>query len=183
MIDPHKGLFLPYGLGAVIVRDAALLQKSHFYQANYMQDAYENVPALSPADLSPELTKLFRGMRMWLPMQLFGLSPFRAALKEKWMLTKYFYREVSNLGFEVGPEPELSVAIYRFSAPEINDNEFNKALTSAVQEDGRIFISSTMINGVFWLRLAVLCFRTHLREIDMLLRILEEKKRMLLQKL
>lgn len=182
IIDPHKGMFLPYGVGVVIVKDTAQLNKTHYYKANYMQDALENARELSPADLSPELTKHFRGLRMWLPMQLFGLEPFKAALKEKYLLTKYFYDRIQELNFEVGPVPELSVAIYRYTSNDIDANIFNKALTRAVQEDGRIFISSTMIEGVFWLRLAVLCFRTHLREVDLLLEILERKRDNLLMK-
>ena len=182
IIDPHKGMFLPYGVGVVIVKDTEQLNKTHYYKANYMQDALENARELSPADLSPELTKHFRGLRMWLPMQLFGLEPFKAALKEKYLLTKYFYDRIQELNFEVGPVPELSVAIYRYTSNDIDANIFNKALTRAVQEDGRIFISSTMIEGVFWLRLAVLCFRTHLREVDLLLEILERKRDNLLMK-
>jgi glutamate/tyrosine decarboxylase-like PLP-dependent enzyme len=180
VIDPHKGLFLPYGVGAIIMKDAVQMNKSHYYQANYMQDAQENAHELSPADLSPELTKHFRGLRMWLPMQLFGLAPFRAALKEKYLLTKYFYRRIQELGFVVGPEPELTVTIYRYSNDDIDDTAFNKALTKAVQNDGRIFISSTMIDGIFWIRLAILSFRTHLREVDLILDILERSRDMLL---
>lgn len=176
IIDPHKGMFLPYGIGVVIVKDTAQLNKSHHYQANYMQDAHENARELSPADLSPELTKHFRGLRMWLPMQLFGLEPFRAALSEKLLLAKYFYTRIQELNFEVGPIPELTVVIYRYSSEHVDDNAFNKALTQAVRNDGRLFISSTMIGSVYWIRLAVLCFRTHLREIDMLLDILKDNR-------
>ncbi|MDX1479225.1 MAG: aminotransferase class V-fold PLP-dependent enzyme, partial [Saprospiraceae bacterium] len=172
IVDPHKGLFLPYGTGAILVRDAAHLNASHYYRANYMQDAVNTSDEYSPADLSPELTKHFRGLRMWLPLQLFGLSPFRAALKEKWLLARYFHRKIGEAGFTVGPEPELSVAIYRYEASGLNANAFNAALVKAVQEDGRIFISSTMIDGVFWIRLAVLCFRTHLKQVDLLLELL-----------
>jgi len=180
IIDPHKGMFLPYGVGVIIVKDPVQLKKSHYYQANYMQDAQENALELSPADLSPELTKHFRGLRMWLPMQLLGLDPFKAALKEKYLLAKYFYSRIQELKFKVGPEPELSVVIYRYSAADIDDNAFNKALTKSVQDDGRIFVSSTMIGEVFWLRLAVLCFRTHMSEVDLLLEILERNRDKLL---
>jgi hypothetical protein len=44
-----------------------------------------------------------------------------------------------------------------------------------VRRDGRVFISSTMLDGHFTLRLAVLAFRSHLRTIDMTLRILREQ--------
>ena len=179
-IDPHKGLFLAYGLGAVIVKDIDALKKSHYYQANYMQDAAEILEEPSPADLSPELTKHFRGLRMWLPLQLFGVTAFRKALEEKILLCQYFYKKIAEAGFEVGPEPELSVCIYRFTEGVENANEFNQQLIKSVQDDGRIYISSTTIDGVFWLRLAVLVFRTHLQTIEDLLIILKEKREQLL---
>ena len=181
VIDPHKGLFLPYGIGAVLVREGEALRHSHYYRANYMQDAAKAGTLISPADLSPELTKHFRGLRMWLPLQLFGLDPFRAALREKILLCKYFYQQIQGLGFEVGPLPQLTVAIYRYIPPDPQQaNIFNERLIQAVQNDGRIFISSTTIDGVFWIRIAVLCFRTHLATVELLLEILEDKKRMLL---
>jgi len=179
-IDPHKGLFLSYGLGAVIVRDIETLKLSHQYAANYMQDVSENLEEPSPADLSPELTKHFRGLRMWLPMQLFGVKVFRKTLEEKMLLCQYFYKQIQDLGFTVGPQPELSVCIYRFEDGSKNSNTFNQKLIKAIQDDGRIFISSTTIQGVFWLRLAVLVFRTHLQTIEDLLTILEEKRDCLL---
>ncbi|MDP4998424.1 MAG: aminotransferase class V-fold PLP-dependent enzyme [Saprospiraceae bacterium] len=170
VIDPHKGLFLPYGLGAVIIRDVPAQYQAHFYQANYMQDALSDDHEYSPADLSPELTKHFRGMRMWLPLQLFGVSPFRASLQEKALLCRYFYEEIQKRGFEVGPEPELSVMIFRHPGSD----EANQHLIKHVQHDGRVFVSSTTIQDKFWIRMAVMSFRTHLPEIELALQILEE---------
>ncbi len=172
-IDPHKGLFLPYGVGAVLVKDVEAQMATHFYRANYMQDANDTADEYNPADLSPELTKHWRGLRMWLPLQLYGIKPFKAALEQKIWLCRHFYEEVQKLGFEVGPYPELSVCIYRYVPKDGSDaNAFNLDLVKKVQEDGRVFISSTTIDGVVWLRLAVLCFRTDLREIDILLEVL-----------
>lgn len=173
-IDPHKGLFLPYGLGVVLVKNAVKLSESHYYQANYMQDALGSDDQASPADLSPELTKHFRGLRLWLPLMLHGVAPFRAGLEEKLLLAKYFYAEVQELGFECEIEPELSVVVYRY-VPENGDADaFNKELLDAVVADGRVFISSTVLNGKYTLRFACLSFRTHLETVDTLLRILKE---------
>jgi glutamate/tyrosine decarboxylase-like PLP-dependent enzyme len=173
VIDPHKGLFLPYGLGVVLVKDAAALHNAHRYTANYMQDAADAVDEPSPADLSPELTKHFRGLRLWLPLKLLGVAPFRACLEEKLLLARYFYTEVQKLGFESKIEPELSVVTYRWLPRMGNANEFNKRLLAAVVADGRVFISSTMLNGEYTLRFACLAFRTHLSTTDMLLHVLK----------
>lgn len=173
VIDPHKGLFLPYGSGAILVRDGAALHKAHYYDANYMQDARADQQDLSPADLSPELSRPFRGLRMWLPLMLCGLAPFRAALDEKLLLARYFHRKLSALpGWEVGPEPELSVVTYRYLPGSGDADEFNRKLLKAIHDDGRVFVSSTVIDGKFVLRLAVLHFRTHREQVDLLLELL-----------
>jgi aromatic-L-amino-acid/L-tryptophan decarboxylase len=177
VLDPHKGLFLPYGSGIVLVRDSRTLTAAHHATAHYMQDALPDPTELSPADVSPELTKHFRAVRMWLPLKLLGIGPFRSALEEKLLLARYFRDEASALGFEVGPEPDLSIVTFRWVPPGASleeANAFNGRIVERVLRDGRIFISSTMLDGRFTLRCAVLGFRTHRRTIDLALRVLRE---------
>ena len=181
VVDPHKGLFLPYGTGAVLVRDARHLAPSHAHRGAYLQDVTDVLDEPSPADLSPELTRHFRGLRMWLPLVLHGVARFRAALHEKHLLAVHFRARALALGFEVGPEPDLSVVLFRF-APHVGDtNELNRRLLAAVLDDGRVFLSSTTIEGVFWLRVAVLCFRTHLDRVEHVLGVLARAKHELAQ--
>jgi glutamate/tyrosine decarboxylase-like PLP-dependent enzyme len=173
VVDPHKGFFLPYGSGAVLVRDPEHLRPSHGLRGVYLQDATDALDEPSPADLSPELTRHFRGLRMWLPLQLHGLARYRAALEEKLLLARLFHARVQALGFEVGPAPDLSVALFRWVPRDGADaTEFNKRLLAAVLDDGRVFLSTTTIDGVFWIRVAVLCFRTHADRIDAVLEVL-----------
>ena len=176
VMDPHKGLFLPYGIGVLLMRDRKHLHESFYYHANYMQDAVEVDGEVSPAEVSPELTTHFRALRMWLPLKLCGTEPFAAGLEEKLLLARYFHEELGKVpGFEVGPVPELSVVTYRYVPKEGDVNRLNEALLQAVLEDGRVFLSSTIIDGKFTLRLAVLAFRTHLETVDLTLQILKEK--------
>jgi glutamate/tyrosine decarboxylase-like PLP-dependent enzyme len=180
VMDPHKTLFLPYGSGAILVRDRGKLLESHHYTANYMQDALSATDELSPADLSPELTKHFRGLRLWMPLLLHGLAPFRAALEEKLLLARYFHERLSERpGFEVGPYPDLSVVIFRYRPASGDADAFNKKLVEAIHRDGRVFLSSTILDGRFTLRLAVVSFRVHLETIDLALEILDHEVRRL----
>ena len=183
IMDPHKGLFIPYGSGAVLVKDKKNLFNSHHYLANYMQDALNSTDELAPADLSPELSKHFRGLRLWLPLKLAGIKPFRAMLEEKILLARYFYAKMQIMpGIELGPFPDLSVVTFRCIPDSGDINEFNKRIIDEIHNDGRVFLSSTMLNGKFTLRLAVLSFRTHLdtinEAIDILLKTIEKVKEM-----
>ena len=182
VMDPHKGLFLPYGSGAVLVRDSERLREAHLYRARYMQDVGEVSDEYSPADHSPELSRHFRGLRFWLPLKLFGVAAFRACLEEKLLLARYFYERIRKVnGFEVGPFPELSVVVCRYLPPTGDPNEFNRKLAKEIQKDGRVFLSSTTLEGKFVLRLAILGFRTHLDTIDLALELLQKKARYLVE--
>ncbi len=180
VLDPHKGLFLPYGSGAVLARDREALWRAHRAGAAYLQDRPEEevVDMGSPADLSPELSRNFRGPRLWLPLMLHGVAPFRAGLEEKLLLTRWFHREAAAMGFEMGPEPDLSVTTFRWvqegAEPEAV-NAFNRGLLDEIHRDGRVFLSSTSLDGRFVLRLAALAFRTHLDTIETTLAMLEKK--------
>jgi glutamate/tyrosine decarboxylase-like PLP-dependent enzyme len=166
VVDPHKGLFLPYGLGAVLVKDKEAVYHSHVVRANYMQDAVAEQTPVNPADVSPELTKHFRSLRLWLPLQVHGIEPFVACLGEKLLLTQYFRDELVKIGFKVGPEPDLSVSYFWYPTNDDNENAFNEKLLKEFHKDGEVFLSSTKINGKFVIRLAILSFRTKLQTID-----------------
>ncbi len=166
IVDPHKGLFLPYGVGAVLVKDSDAVLHSNYYTANYMQDvAHDEEMLKSPANLSPELTKHFRGLRVWLPLQLHGIEPFIACLEEKLLLVKYFRNKLKALGFCLGPEPDLSASYFWYPF-ETEADKKNKLLMDEIHADGAVFLSSSIINNRFVIRIAILAFRTKKEIVD-----------------
>ena len=165
IVDPHKGLFLPYGIGAVLVKDSAAVLHSNYYTANYMQDIAVDKMLKSPANLSPELTKHFRGLRMWLPLQFHGVEPIIACLEEKLLLVHYFRNKLTELGFCLGPEPDLSISYFWYPF-ETDADEKNQLLMDEIHDDGSVFLSSSIIQNRFVIRIAVLAFRTKKETID-----------------
>jgi glutamate/tyrosine decarboxylase-like PLP-dependent enzyme len=113
---------------------------------------------------------------MWLPLKLCGLAPFRAALEEKLLLARYFHDQIQRLpGFEVGPFPDLSVVTFRYLPDRGDADAFNERLVQEIHRDGRVFLTSSQIDGRFIIRLAALAFRTHRDTIDRTLDVLKEK--------
>lgn len=165
IIDPHKGLFLPYGVGAVLIKDSAAVLHSNYYTANYMQDGAQEEMLKSPANVSPELTKHFRGLRVWLPLQMHGIEPFIACLEEKLLLVHYFRNQLADLGFCLGPEPDLSISYFWYPF-ETDVDEKNKQLMDAIHADGSVFLSSSTIDNRFVIRIAILAFRTKKETVD-----------------
>jgi glutamate/tyrosine decarboxylase-like PLP-dependent enzyme len=173
-MDPHKGMFIPYGLGLVLVKNVQHLLRANHFDANYMEDALQQNQEYSPSQLSPELSKHFRGLRMWLPLKLLGSKPFAASLDEKLLLAQYFYHQVKELGFVTGPFPDLSIVMFWYQPASGEANEYNRQLLNYLQKDGRIFISATYIGGKMYLRFVALSFRTHLAQTDLLLSLLKD---------
>jgi glutamate/tyrosine decarboxylase-like PLP-dependent enzyme len=166
-LDPHKTLFLPYGTGAVLVRDGKNLFDAFNASADYIQPFAETDVGPSPADLSPELTRHFRALRLWLPLQIAGIAAFRAAQSEKLALARYLHARLSELGgFDPGPEPQLSVVAFRYLPKSGDVDQFNERLIHHIQQEARVMLSGTRVEGSFRLRCAILCFRTHLEHVD-----------------
>ncbi|MDD3723152.1 MAG: aminotransferase class V-fold PLP-dependent enzyme [Lutibacter sp.] len=165
IIDPHKGLFLPYGVGAVLIKDSTAVLHSNYYTANYMQDGASEEMLKSPANISPELTKHFRGLRVWLPLQIHGIEPFIACLEEKLLLVNYFRNRLAELGFCLGPEPDLSVSYFWYPF-ETDSDKKNRQLMDEIHADGAVFLSSSIIDNRFVIRIAILAFRTKKEIID-----------------
>jgi glutamate/tyrosine decarboxylase-like PLP-dependent enzyme len=162
-LDPHKTLFLPYGTGAALVQDRKHLIEAFSASADYIRPLGESEVGPSPADLSLELTRHFRALRLWLPLQMAGIAAFRAAQSEKLALARYFHARLMQIdGFHAGPAPQLSVVAFRHGASDA----FNERLLKYLQEEGRVMLSGTRIDGEFYLRCAILSFRTHIEHVD-----------------
>jgi glutamate/tyrosine decarboxylase-like PLP-dependent enzyme len=180
-LDPHKTMFLPYGTGAALVRNGQRLKDAFSASAAYLEPLGPSSVGPEPADMSVELTRHFRGLRLWLPLQLAGVSAFRAAQSEKIGLARYFHARLAAMeGWDAGQAPDLSVVAFRYLPARGDSDSFNDALLRRIQEEGRVFLSGTRIGGSSYLRCAVLSFRTHLEHIDETLAALERNAAALL---
>ena len=157
-LDPHKSLFLPFGTGAVLVRDRAYLAASFAEEADYLRDAEEELPALPDfGSLGPELTRQWRGLRLWLPLLLHGTDAFAASLDRALDLARWAARELAEDDHvEVVSTPELSILTFRVPG---DDAAQDRAL-DRIHADGHVRLSSTVLDGRVVLRLAVLSHRT-----------------------
>ncbi len=169
VLDPHKGLFLPYGTGCLMVRDREILRRAHTVdKPSFLQDLEE---AQFPdfADLSPELTRPYRGLRLWLPLHLHGVAAFRDALDQKLDLAENAYQALQGTpNLELIGSPDLSIVAVRCSAPggsALDNDDATLKMVAQVNATGRIFLSTTRIGEQVFARIAILSFRTSARDV------------------
>lgn len=172
-LDPHKGMFLPYGTGALLARDRATLRRVNETGGAYLHALAGPGEPPDFADYSPELSRDFRGLRVWLPLQLHGVGAFRAALDEKLDLAHLVHRELKEIDtLDLPWEPDLSIVAFRLAMVNGEARRANEDFLSRINAARRAFLSSTEVHGDNFLRVCVLSHRTHRQRIEELIEII-----------
>src|SRR5581483_8154604 len=172
ILDPHKTLFLPFGTGALLVKDARLLRAAHSSHADYLPEMQDADELVDFCELSPELSRDFRGLRVWLPLKLFGIEPFRQQLDEKLDLIAVARDGLAmNRGLRIVAEPELSTLAFRIDGSDRD----NRELLERVNRRKRVMLTSAVVKGEVVIRVCIVSHRTHRERIDMLLEDVREE--------
>jgi aromatic-L-amino-acid decarboxylase len=175
-LDPHKGLFLPYGTGAIVVREGALLRDAHHAgTAAYLQDLAGEGELPNASEYGAELSRDFRGLRVWFPLWLHGVAAFREALDEKLDLARWLADGLrATPEVELPWEPELSIVPFRLRG---GDDAADRAFLARINATQRVFLSSTVLQGRYTLRAAILSHRTHRDRVEECLEIVRAAAR------
>jgi aromatic-L-amino-acid decarboxylase len=164
-VDPHKGLFLAYGTGALLMQDMSNLRRAFSISAAYLPPPQESGEHLDFCELSPELSREWRGLRLWLPFKLHGVAAFRQALAEKRRLAVQAWQRLSlEPDVEIAAPPELSLFAFRQRFKGVRreeENRRNRVLLERINESRRIMLTGTELNDCYFLRICVLHLRTH----------------------
>ncbi len=168
-LDPHKSLFMPYGTGCLIARDQNHLRQAHQLRGEYLlAGPDEEFGDLS--DISPELTRSARALRVWLPMMLHGIEPFRSNLDEKLDLTEFAADQLRLLNEQLDDElqvitdPQLTVVAFRLVRDGLTDeqtDDLNIRLRDVINTSRKVLLTPTRLHGRYVIRICILNFRTH----------------------
>lgn len=171
ILDPHKTLFLPFGTGAVLVRDARTLRRAHSLHADYLPAMQSEDELVDFCEISPELSRDFRGLRVWLPLKMFGIAPFREQLDEKLDLIQFAVDELRKIdGIEIVAEPQLTITAFRLVRPGLSRDELNalnRALLERINARKRVMLTPTTLDGRFVIRICIVSHRTHRERVEM----------------
>ncbi|MBV6417335.1 MAG: L-2,4-diaminobutyrate decarboxylase [Steroidobacteraceae bacterium] len=169
-LDPHKGLFLPYGTGALLVRDGEALRAAHSETASYMPANREGAEFYDPHQYGPDLSRDFKGLRVWLAFKLYGAARYRAALAEKRRLALDAAARIAALpNVVMDAPPQLSLFAFHLAWPgstRAEEDAATRELLERVTRRGRVIITGCHAGGRFLARVCVLSFRTHQDRID-----------------
>ena len=171
-LDPHKGMFLPYGTGALLVRDGSALRAAHEATADYLPAMPHPDDFYDPSQHGPDLSRGFPGLRVWLTVKMFGVAAYREAIAEKRSLAVDAYERLAKLpGLVMDAPPELSLFPFHVTRPGASQAEEDAAtreLMNRTTARGRVMVTGAVARGRYVGRVCVLSFRTHQQQIDQL---------------
>ncbi|MFC4336836.1 pyridoxal phosphate-dependent decarboxylase family protein [Salininema proteolyticum] len=167
VLDPHKGLFLPPGYGYLITADASrLTEVFSASQAPVLADLATNLDLPDYCDFGLELTRDWRGLRLWLPLHLHGVSVFRAVLDHHLQLAQRLYDRLAEIdGMVLWGRPALSIV--PFNVRGWSEAEL-AGLVDRIAAEGRVLVSTSRFKGQLILRACILHFRTTAEDVDRL---------------
>jgi aromatic-L-amino-acid decarboxylase len=173
-VDPHKWLYAPLEAGCALVRDAARLRDAFAYHPPYYHfgDA-----AINYFDLSPQNSRGFRALKVWLALQQVGREGYVEMISEDIRLAAELFAQIPLF-----PELEtftqsLSIATFRFVPADIERgaaevekylDQLNSELLTRLQNGGEAYLSNAVVQGRFALRACIVNFRTSAADVHAL---------------
>jgi aromatic-L-amino-acid/L-tryptophan decarboxylase len=170
-LDPHKWLYQPIELGALLVREGRSLRRGFEISAAYLPDVETEGREVNFSDLGLQLTRSCRALKLWISIRYFGLAAFRAAIDTCLDLAKHAERRITaSSELELMTPASLGVVTFR-RQPDGVDNEvlldrMNAGLAEEIQRQGEVFLSTGRVGGRLVLRLCVLNHSTTRAEVD-----------------
>ena len=171
-LDPHKWLYQPLDCGCLLYRDAGMARKTFAYTGDYAKNlSTDPVEGFAYFEESIELSRRFRGMKLWLSLRYHGLEAFRAAIRRD-------LEHAQRLAAAVGKSPalelvgtgELSVVCFRHLMKKDASNEerdrFNAAVLKRLIARGKIYLSNATLQGKFCLRACIVNHLTKETDIE-----------------
>lgn len=180
--DPHKTFSIPYGTGCLLVRDRKKLLYKYKGAKTYMPEEHffdESGLKVDYSEITPDLSRDFKGLKIWLPLKVLGVGPFILNLEEKLELTKYAYKTIqANSNYDLLQEPELSVINFACHAKSdslddvLEANKNTLRLLRRLNSEGNLFLSGCEIKGRKWIRIALISHQLHFAQLESFLKTL-----------
>ena len=173
-MDAHKWFFQPYECGALMVKNAKHLEDAFGVGNDVLQDTVWGTNHPNFADRGLQLSRAARALKIWMSVQTFGMTAFRAAVQQGLDLTRRAeaYVETSPV-LELLTPVSLGVVCFRVNPGDGRDErsleDVNRTVLARVFWDDLAFFSSTALKGVFSLRMCIVNHTTTWEDVRMTL--------------
>jgi aromatic-L-amino-acid/L-tryptophan decarboxylase len=153
VFNPHKWLGAQFDCSAHFVRSPEnLLQTLAIHPEFLKTHGHDGI--INYSEWSVPLGRRFRALKIWFLLRAYGLEGLRSMLRNhvRWA-EKLAARLGGKTDFKVTSAPMLSLFSFRHEPKGVSDlDQHNLQLISAINDDGRIYLTQTKVDGKFVIR-------------------------------
>lgn len=151
VVNPHKWLFTPIDISVFYTRKPEILRRAFSLVPEYLKTA-DDPRAVNLMDYGVQLGRRFRALKFWFVLRYFGHRKMIAIIRDHVAMAREFADRIhADDRFELAAPVPLSLVCFRLKSSD----EVNQRLMNAVNATGKAFLSHTVLNGRFALRLAI----------------------------
>jgi aromatic-L-amino-acid/L-tryptophan decarboxylase len=151
VVNPHKWLFTPVDLSVLFTRRPEILRRAFSLVPEYLRTA-EDSHAVNFMDYGVPLGHRFRALKLWFVLRYYGREGIARIIRNHIAWAQELAQQVdADTHFERTAPAPFSTVCFRLK----RSDEENQALLDRVNATGEVFLSHTVLNGKYTLRLAI----------------------------
>lgn len=152
--NPHKWMFTNFDCDCLWVADRAALIRSLSILPEYLKNAATAAGAVFDyRDWHVQLGRRFRALKLWFVIRHYGIEGLQHHVREHVRLAQQFADWVSaDPRFELAAPATLNLVCFRLRE---GGDAANQALLAKLNASGRLYLTHTMLNDRYVLRLCV----------------------------
>jgi aromatic-L-amino-acid/L-tryptophan decarboxylase len=162
VVNPHKWFFTPVDLSILYTSRPDILRQAFSLVPEYLKTA-EDTSAINLMDYGVPLGRRFRALKLWFVLRYFGRAGIVDLIRTHAGYARDFAsRVVASPQFELAAPTTLSLVCFRYRGTD----DQNRRLLDKINSTGVAFLSHTVLNGRYVLRLAYGNLRTTPADVD-----------------
>ncbi|MDH6234721.1 aromatic-L-amino-acid decarboxylase [Mesorhizobium soli] len=153
VFNPHKWLGAQFDCSVQFVRDPDVLVRTLAIKPEYLK-THGKDGIINYSEWSVPLGRRFRALKLWFLLRAHGLEGLRQMIRNHVAWTEALAAQLDKEpGFEIVTEPMLSLFSFRHAPAGVADlDAHNQRLLNAINDDGRIYLTQTRVDGRFAIR-------------------------------
>ncbi len=153
VFNPHKWLGAQFDCSVHFVRDPKSLVRTLAIHPEYLKtDGHDNI--INYSEWTVPLGRRFRALKIWFLLRAYGLEGLRSMIRNHVIWSENLAKRLSATeNFRIVTRPMLSLFTFRHEPKGIADlDAHNQALITRINNDGRIYLTQTKVDGAFVIR-------------------------------
>jgi aromatic-L-amino-acid/L-tryptophan decarboxylase len=170
VFNPHKWMMVNFDCSAYFVRDIEALQRTFAASPEYLRTVHD-AEVVNFRDWGIQLGRRFRALKLWWVIRTYGVEGLQAMLRRHCEWAREFATWVAaDPRFEILAPVHLGLVCFRLRPGEGESleavNERNRQLLARVNASRRVYLTHTMLEDRYTIRMAIGARATELHHVQ-----------------